>query len=40
MQYTQWLTIPKQKGLNYSGLYNTHKGINMQHNGNKYEMEG
>ena len=23
MQHTQWLTITKQKGLNYSGLYAT-----------------
>ena len=27
-QHTQWLTITKQKGLNYSGLYDTHKGLN------------
>ena len=28
------------EGVNYLGLYSTHKGVNMQHNGNNYEMKG
>ena len=40
MQRTQWLTITKRKMLNYLRLYSTHKRVNMQHNGNNYEMDG